>query len=99
MGMFQPNPRLKIHHIKQITKQQTIQRWGMLSVTITTSFFFFAFIFFKLLCYSSFCVFRDFVVALFSQCSLYSDREPYGAHFGSKQIYKEPTTLRPVFRI
>jgi len=88
--MFQANPRLKIQYIKQIT----IQRQGTLSVRITTHFLLLS----SLSCFAIL-LFVSFVVALFSQCSLFSDREPYGAHFGSKQIYKEPTTLRPVFRI
>lgn len=73
-------------------------------VTIITTHFLFIFLlffFFNLLCHSSFSLFRACVVALFSECSLYQDphAEHYGAHFGSKQIYKEHTTLRPVLRI
>jgi len=71
----------------------------MLSVTITTRFLLLSSLScFAILLLVSFVV---FVVALFSEYSLVHDRhaEPYGAHFGSKQFYKEPTPLRPVFRI
>jgi len=64
----------------------------MLSVTITTRFLLLS----SLSCFVILLL-VSFVV-LWWPCSV-SAHWPYGAHFGSKQFHKEPTPLRPVFRI